>query len=116
MEITGVTKGLRLLPEGVKAEFWIDAKYALNTVGAGPLDPKGPSGWIKGWKTKGWKKADGEDVGNLEEVKALWRELTRHCSAGTKIDFKWVKSHSGVEGNERADELAKEGRKKFQKK
>jgi len=115
MEITGVTEGLRLLPEGVKADFWIDAKYALDTVGSGPLDPKGPGGWIKGWKAKGWKKADGEEVKNLPEVKALWSELTRHCEAGTKIDFKWVKSHSGVKGNERADELANEGRKKFAK-
>ncbi len=113
MEIKGMAEGLRLVPEGSTVVIWTDAKYALNTVGEGVLPSEGPRGWISGWKEKGWKKADGKTVENLEEMKELSTELRKHCVAGSNLTFKWVKSHSGVKGNERADQLADEGREEM---
>jgi ribonuclease HI len=110
MEIRAMIEGLRLVPEGSTVVAWTDAKYCLNTVGEGALPTEGPTGWIKGWERRGWKKADGKGLENLVEIKELSVELRRHCEAGTNLTFKWVKSHSGVKGNERADELADEGR------
>ncbi|KAF8416447.1 hypothetical protein EV426DRAFT_686075 [Tirmania nivea] len=40
------------------------------------------------------------------------RIMSRLSSATTKIHFGWVKSHIGIEGNERADTLAKAGAQK----
>jgi ribonuclease HI len=37
----------------------------------------------------------------------LWEELDR-LAAGHKIEWRWVKGHSGVPGNERVDRLANE--------
>ena len=37
----------------------------------------------------------------------LWQRLLR-LRLDHKVEFKWVKGHSGVPENERADELAKE--------
>ena len=54
MEILAVANGLDLIPLGSEATIWIDAKYALDTVGQGLCPPEGPQGWIKGWKKNSW--------------------------------------------------------------
>lgn len=64
---------------------------------------KGLVEWIPNWKKRGWKKADGGDVLNQdiwENLEALYRPLAR------KVDFKIVKGHAGIAGNERADAIA----------
>lgn len=39
------------------------------------------------------------------------QELNRLTSLGNKVTVAWIKSHSGIKGNEIADKLAKKGRK-----
>lgn len=58
-------------------------------------------GWIDGWKRRGWRKADKSHVLNTD----LWMRIDGLISQ-RKVDFKWVKGHSGIEENERCDELA----------
>jgi ribonuclease HI len=60
--------------------------------------------WIHGWKKRGWKTANKKPVKNVE----LWQQLDELNQRHT-IDWRWVKGHSGDPGNERADELAREG-------
>lgn len=60
--------------------------------------------WIHGWKKRGWQTADKKPVKNVD----LWQQLDDLTQSHT-IDWRWVKGHAGDPGNERADELAREG-------
>lgn len=60
--------------------------------------------WIHGWKKRGWKTADKKPVKNVD----LWQELEQ-LTEQHAIEWRWVKGHAGDPGNERADELAREG-------
>ena len=65
---------------------------------------KGISEWIHGWKARGWKTASREPVKNAD----LWRALDE-AAARHKVQWLWVRGHSGHPENERADELARRG-------
>ena len=59
--------------------------------------------WRHGWKKRGWKKADGKPVLNLELVQKL-DELMIQCEPW--VTFSHVRGHQGIPGNEAADALA----------
>jgi len=96
MELMAAIRAL----EAVKPNYqgtvtlWTDSTYVL----------KGITEWIHGWKKRGWKKGDKKPVIN----KDLWQQLDA-LNAARDIDWKWVKGHAGVDGNERADALARQG-------
>jgi ribonuclease HI len=69
-----------------------DSQYVINSI----------TKWMPGWKRKGWRKADGKPVLNVELLKELDREL-----GGRKYNFEWVKGHAGHPLNEAADERAR---------
>ncbi|WP_308468673.1 ribonuclease HI family protein [Rathayibacter soli] len=69
-----------------------DSQYVINTV----------TKWMPGWKRKGWRKADGSAVLNLELIKELDAAI-----AGRRFRFEWVKGHAGHTLNEAADERAR---------
>jgi hypothetical protein len=60
--------------------------------------------WINGWKKNGWRTADRKPVKNSE----LWQELDEEV-AKHRIEWRWVKGHSGNKYNDIADELARHG-------
>jgi len=64
------------------------------------------TGWCNNWGNNGWKTTKNESVKNKE----LWIEIMDRINVLYKnnciIKFKWVKGHSGNEGNEIADKLA----------
>ena len=96
MELMATIKAL----EAVKANYdatitlWTDSTYVL----------KGITEWIEGWKKRGWKKSDKKPVLNSD----LWQDLDS-LNARLNVNWKWVKGHAGIEGNERADALARKG-------
>lgn len=67
---------------------------------------KGITQWIFGWKKRGWKNAENQEISNQD----LWMELdkTVQLLKNNNFEIKWnfVKGHSGVEGNERCDVIA----------
>ncbi|MEO7270758.1 MAG: RNase H family protein [Vicinamibacterales bacterium] len=65
---------------------------------------KGISEWIWGWRQRGWKTAAGGDVLNRE----LWQALEAVVNARSprRIDWHYVRGHSGIPGNERVDAIA----------
>jgi ribonuclease HI len=69
-----------------------DSQYVINSV----------TKWMPGWKRKGWRKADGKPVLNVDLLKEIDKEL-----AGRKYTFEWVKGHAGHDLNEAADERAR---------
>jgi len=73
---------------------------------------KGFTEWLPGWAKRGFKKATGEDVPNhhvWREVFSLYNDILIN---GAKVDFKWVKGHSGEFGNSMVDKFASIGRSK----
>ena len=94
MELMAVISALESLRRHCTVVLYTDSQYVQ----------KGISEWIHSWKRRGWKTADKKPVKNED----LWKRLDA-ATQGHKIDWRWVKGHSGNPGNERADELANMG-------
>ncbi len=73
-----------------------DSRYAIDSI----------TQWMAGWKRRGWRKADGKPVKNVEVMQALDLAMTQARAAGRRIRFEWVKGHAGHRLNEEADRLA----------
>ena len=94
MEIQAAIEALKALKRPSEITIVSDSKYVIS----------GITEWIHGWKQKGWKNSKKETVANRE----LWEELDA-LNRVHKVTWQWVKGHSGHDGNERADELARAG-------
>ena len=91
MELMAAIRSLEVLSRTCSVVLTTDSQYVRQ----GILD------WMDGWKKRGWKTAAKKPVKN----KDLWQRLDK-AVAKHKVDWQWVKGHSGHEGNERADDLA----------
>lgn len=91
MELMAVIEGLRALTRSCDIELHTDSKYVMH----------GITEWLNNWKRNGWRTAARKPVKNIDLWQQLDEEVARH-----KIDWNWVKGHSGVEDNEMADQLA----------
>ncbi len=94
MELTAVIESLASLKRTCEVVVYTDSEYVR----------KGITEWIHNWKLRGWKTADKKPVKNAD----LWQRLDAHQSLH-RVDWRWVKGHSGDPGNERADALANRG-------
>ena len=92
MELTGVIEGLSALREPCEVELCTDSKYVSDALSLG---------WAKGWRARGWKRADKSPALNPD----LWEKLLSLCEYHT-VHVVWVKGHAGHPENERCDELA----------
>ena len=94
MELMAAIQALESLTRPCSVQLNSDSIYVL----------KGITDWMPNWKKRGWKTAAKTPVKNED----LWRRLdvaiTKH-----KVEWKWVKGHSGDTGNDRADTLANIG-------
>ncbi len=91
MELTAVIRALEALKRPVEARVFTDSEYVR----------RGITEWVSSWKARGWKTADRKPVKNQD----LWEELDR-LAAQHRLQWRWVKGHSGIPGNERVDRLA----------
>ncbi|MGI3128214.1 ribonuclease H family protein [Nitratireductor sp. PBL-C9] len=101
MEMTGVLMALQWFRDRGAVEpvrLLCDSRYVVN----------GCNTWRHGWKEKGWKRGPEKQLANAE----LWQELDA-ALAMVPVTLEWVKGHAGIEGNERADELAMIGRERI---
>nr|WP_141916277.1 ribonuclease H [Klugiella xanthotipulae]TQM66167.1 ribonuclease HI [Klugiella xanthotipulae] len=69
-----------------------DSQYVINCL----------TQWMPGWKRKGWRKADGKPVLNVDLLKELDAALV-----GRSYRFEWVKGHANHPLNEAADDRAR---------
>ena len=91
MELTAVIRALQALKRPMTVRVFTDSEYVR----------RGITEWLTGWKSRGWRTADRKPVKNQD----LWESLEAECRSHD-IEWRWVKGHSGVPGNERADLLA----------
>ena len=92
MEMMAVIRGAEALKRGCRMDIHTDSKYVIQ----------GITQWVEGWKRRGWRTAAKQPVKNVDLWKLLEQALERH-----EVNWHWVKGHSGVADNERADELAR---------
>ncbi|MBU3969023.1 ribonuclease HI [Patescibacteria group bacterium] len=97
MEMTSAIESLRILEKnkGINNKTQIiintDSSYLFN----------GITKWVSGWVLKNWIGANKNPVLN----KDLWEKLMV-LNNKFKIEWKLLPGHSGIIGNERADEIA----------
>ena len=91
MELMAAISALTALSEPCSVVLTTDSTYVKD----------GITKWIRNWKANGWRTAAKKPVKN----KDLWQQLDVQCLHHT-VDWRWVKGHTGHEGNERADALA----------
>jgi len=94
MELTAAIEALRALRRPCTVALYTDSEYLR----------KGITEWLPRWRERGWKTASRKPVKNAD----LW-QLLDELAADHRIDWHWVKGHSGDAGNERADALANAG-------
>jgi ribonuclease HI len=91
MELTAAIRALQALKKPCRVTLHTDSIYVRD----------GITKWIHGWRRNGWRTADRKPVKNAE----LWQELL-DAVAQHRIDWRWVKGHSGHVENDRVDALA----------
>ena len=113
MEIKALERLLEILPVGRDVTIHIDNVYVVNTLVKNKdgerLEKKKITGWIGAWRSNGWKKANGDVPAHLGLWQKILEKIKTHLDGGATITIKWVKGHSGDEGNDTADSLANKG-------
>lgn len=92
MEMLAVIHGLEALKRSVSVRIYTDSQYVM----------KGVTEWLAQWKQRGWKTANRQPVKNVD----LWQRLETAMQPH-RIQWQWVRGHSGVVDNERVDALAR---------
>jgi ribonuclease HI len=86
---------------GEPAAIFCDSIYVVN----------GCNSWRHIWKNNGWRKVEpnprrrSRAIANSE----LWKLIDAKLRENSLVTISWCKGHFGIEGNERANELAGEG-------
>ena len=100
MELTAVINALEYAKANGERDVVIltDSQYVKN----------GITSWITNWKKNGWKTAAKKPVLNQD----LWQKLD-DLNNSLSVEWKWVKGHAGIAGNEECDRLVRMETAKF---
>ncbi|KQN25341.1 ribonuclease HI [Sphingomonas sp. Leaf33] len=96
MELMAAIRALSALKQPCRVKLSTDSRYVMD----------GLTKWIHGWQRNGWKTADRKPVKNAELWQALLAAAQPH-----RIEWTWVKGHTGHPDNERVDKLASDAAK-----
>jgi ribonuclease HI len=94
MELLAAISALEALKRPCTVDLYTDSEYLRG----------GITGWINTWKKNGWRTADKKPVKNIDLWQRLEAALGEH-----RIQWHWVKGHSGHTLNGRVDQLARDG-------
>lgn len=94
MELRAAIEALNALTGPQKVLLHTDSRYVMD----------GIRQWMPNWKRRGWKTSARKPVKNQDLWMALDDAIARH-----EIEWRWVRGHTGVPGNEEADALANRG-------
>src|SRR4029079_8596644 len=92
MELLAAIRGLEALKRPCRVQLHTDSIYVRD----------GITRWVHNGQRSGGRTSDKKPVKNAE----LWQELIA-ASAPHRIEWHWVKGHSGHPENDRVDELAR---------
>jgi len=98
MELKAAIEGLNALKRPCRVEIHTDSHYVRD----------GITRWIHGWLKNGWRTADRKPVKNAD----LWQELLDAVDPH-RVEWHWVKGHSGHPENDRVDALACDAADRF---
>jgi ribonuclease HI len=93
MELAAAIAALESLKRPCRVSLTTDSQYVRQ----GVLD------WLPRWQANGWRTADRKPVRNQD----LWQRLAT-AAATHRVDWHWVRGHSGHPENERVDRAARE--------
>ncbi len=91
MELKAAIEGLNALNKPCRVKLTTDSNYVRE----------GITRWIHGWQRNGWRTSDRKPVKNAD----LWQQLL-DAVARHRIEWHWVKGHSGHPENDLVDALA----------
>jgi len=91
MELLAAIRGLEALKKPCRVRLHTDSTYVRD----------GITRWIHKWRQNGWRTSDKKPVKNAE----LWQELV-DATEPHRVEWHWVKGHSGHPENDRVDALA----------
>ena len=91
MELMAAIEGLKALKKPCRVQLTTDSNYVRD----------GITRWIHGWQRNGWRTSDRKPVKNAD----LWQQLLETVEPH-RIEWHWVKGHSGHVENDRVDALA----------
>jgi ribonuclease HI len=98
MELMGAIMALEALSEPCRIVLHTDSQYVRQ----------GITEWMANWVRRNWKTAGGDPVKNRDLWERLHAANQRH-----KVEWRWVKGHSGNPDNERVDVLARDAATRF---
>lgn len=92
MELMACIEGLAAIRKPSRVVVTTDSQYVV----------RGMREWLPRWRARGWRTAGGDPVLNRD----LWEALV--AAAGPhRIEWHWVRGHSGHAENERVDAAAR---------
>ena len=100
MELLAAIRGLESLKKPSRVKLYTDSIYVRD----------GITKWVHAWLRNGWRTSDRKPVKNAD----LWQELI-DATAPHRVEWHWVKGHSGHPENDRADQLACDAALQFMK-
>ena len=92
MELLAAITGLEALKAPCCVTLHSDSRYLVDAM---------TKGWLRGWKSRGWARANNQFLKNTD----LWKRLD-DAVAPHEISWRWVKGHAGHPENEHCDTLA----------
>lgn len=90
MEFQAAIEALKALPLGSVAKVYTDSRILVDTMNL----------WIADWKLNDWKKSNGRSIPGINQIQSLDELCSQH-----KVEWEWVRAHTGNELNERCDKL-----------
>ena len=91
MELQAAIEGLTELTRPCEVRLITDSRYLKD----------GITLWLERWRRNQWRTAAKKPVKNIDLWQALQKQVERH-----RIEWRWVRGHTGDPGNELADKLA----------
>ncbi|MEJ2643061.1 MAG: ribonuclease HI [Desulfosarcinaceae bacterium] len=98
MELTAAIVGLKWFKKPSNILLYTDSRYLVDGI---------TKGWAKKWRANNWMRTKSEPALNAD----LWKQLLEECERH-RVEFRWVKGHAGISGNERCDQLSVEARER----